>query len=106
MALHMAPNLEEYLVQLVLATRNPSPYGSDLERLVDYGASPRGTIALDSCSRARAWLRGADFVTPADVHAVVFDVLRHRVLMSYEAEAEGIDTDRFVDLLLKRVPML
>ena len=106
MALHMAPNLEEYLVQLVLATRDPSPYGDELERLVDYGASPRGTIALDSCSRAHAWLRGADFVTPEDVHAVIFDVLRHRVLMSYEAEAEGIDADRFVDLLIKRVPMV
>jgi MoxR-like ATPase len=106
MALHMAPDLEEYLVQLVLATRDPSPYGDDLARLVDYGASPRGTIALDSCSRAHAWLRGGEYVTPEDVHAVVFDVLRHRVLMSYEAEAEGIDADRFVEDLLKRVPMV
>jgi len=106
MALHMAPDLEEYLVQLVLATRDPSPYGDELSRLVDYGASPRGTIALDSCSRAYAWLRGADYVTPEDVHAVVFDVLRHRVLMSYEAEAEGIDADRFVGYLLERVPMV
>jgi len=106
MALHMAQDLEEYLVQLVLATRDPSPYGDDLARLVDYGASPRGTIALDSCSRAHAWLRGADYVTPDDVHAVVFDVLRHRVLMSYEAEAAGIDADRFVDDLLARVPMV
>jgi MoxR-like ATPase len=106
MSLHMAPNLEEYLVQLVLATRDPSPYGAELGRLVDYGASPRGTIALDSCSRAHAWLRGGDFVTPEDVHAVVFDALRHRVLMSYEAEAAGIDADRFIDDLLKRVPMI
>jgi len=106
MDLHMAPNLEEYLVQLVLATRDSSPYGDDLARLVDYGASPRGTIALDSCSRAHAWLRGGEFVTPEDVHAVVFDVLRHRVLMSYEAEAEGIDADRFIAVLLKRVPMV
>ena len=106
MALHMASDLEEYLVQLVLATRDPSPYGDDLARLVDYGASPRGTIALDSCSRAHAWLRGGEYVTPEDVHAVVFDVLRHRVLMSYEAEAEGIDADRFVEDLLKRVPMV
>jgi MoxR-like ATPase len=104
MALHMASNLEEYVVQLVLATRDPSPYGDSLARLVDYGASPRGTIALDSCSRAHAWLRGGDFVTPEDVHAVVFDVLRHRVLMSYEAEAEGIDADRFIEILLQRVP--
>jgi len=106
MDLHMAPNLEEYLVQLVLATRDSSPYGDDLARLVDYGASPRGTIALDSCSRAHAWLRGGEFVTPEDVHAVVFDALRHRVLMSYEAEAEGIDADRFIAVLLKRVPMV
>lgn len=91
---------------MVLATRDPSPYGNELKRLVDYGASPRGTIALDSCSRAHAWLRGGDFVTPEDLHAVVFDVLRHRVLMSYEAEAQGIDADRFVALLLKRVPMV
>jgi MoxR-like ATPase len=106
MSLHMAPDLEEYLVQLVLATRDPSAYGEELSRLVDYGASPRGTIALDSCSRAHAWLRGGDFVTPEDVHAVVFDVLRHRVLMSYEAEAEGVDADRLVGDLLSRVPMV
>jgi MoxR-like ATPase len=106
MALHMAVDLEEYLVQLVLATRDPAPYGEELTRLVDYGASPRGTISLDSCSRAHAWLRGGEFVTPEDVHAVVFDVLRHRVLMSYEAEAEGIGADRFIDVLLKRVPMV
>ncbi|MEA3277362.1 MAG: MoxR family ATPase [Pseudomonadota bacterium] len=106
MDLHMASNLEEYLVQIVLATRDPTPYGDELSRLVDYGASPRGTIALDRCARAHAWLRGADYVTPEDVHAVVFDVLRHRVLMSYEAEAEGIDADRYVDDLLARIPMV
>jgi MoxR-like ATPase len=106
MGLHMAPNLEEYLVQLVLATRDPSPYDAALAHLVDYGASPRGTIALDRCARAHAWLRGSDYVTPEDVHAVVLDVLRHRVILSYEAEAEGIDTDRFVRDLIARVPMI
>ncbi|EIC19682.1 AAA family ATPase [Thiorhodovibrio frisius] len=106
MDLHMAENLEEYLVQLVLATRDPAPYDSDLARLVDYGASPRATIALDRCARARAWLRGADFVTPEDIHAVVFDVMRHRVLMSYAAEAEGMTVDRFVAELIKRVPLI
>lgn len=106
MDLHMAENLEEYLVQLVLATRDPAPYDSALARLVDYGASPRATIALDRCARARAWLRGACFVTPEDIHAVVFDVMRHRVLMSYAAEAEGMTVDRFVAELIKRVPLI
>ncbi|TVQ92422.1 MAG: AAA family ATPase [Chromatiaceae bacterium] len=106
MDLHMADNLEEYLVQLVLATRDPAPYDADLARLVDFGASPRATIALDRCARARAWLRGGSYVTPEDVHAVVRDVLRHRVLLSYAAEAEGVDCDGFVGALLLRVPML
>jgi MoxR-like ATPase len=106
MALHMAENLEEYLVQLVLATRDPAPYDPDLARLIDYGASPRATIALDRCARAHAWLRGADFVTPEDIHAVVFDVLRHRVLLSYAAEAEGMGVDALVAELIKRVPLL
>ncbi len=106
MSLHMADNLEEYLVQLVLATRDPAPYDSALARLVDYGASPRATIALDRCARACAWLRGADFVTPEDIHVVVFDVMRHRVLLSYAAEAEGITVDRFVAELIKRVPLI
>ncbi|MCF7990582.1 MAG: AAA family ATPase [Thiohalocapsa sp.] len=106
MDLHMAENLEEYLVQLVLATRDPAPYDERLARMVDYGASPRATIALDRCARARAWLRGAEFVTPEDIHAVAFDVLRHRVLLSYAAEAEGLTPDGFIDELIRRVPMV
>jgi MoxR-like ATPase len=86
--LHLAPALEEYIVQFTLATRTPKAYGDDLARWVAYGASPRGTIALDRCARAHAWLNGRDFVAPEDVHAVAADVLRHRVLLSYEAEAE------------------
>jgi MoxR-like ATPase len=104
MDLHMAGQLEEYLIQLVLATRDPAPYDPELARLVDYGASPRATIALDRCARAHAWLRGADFVTPEDVHAVAFDIMRHRVLLSYAAEAEGLDQDAFVAALIERVP--
>ena len=103
--LHLAPALEEYLVQLVLATRDPSPYGAELARYVAYGASPRGTIALDRCARAHAWLAGRDYVTPEDVHAIAADVLRHRVLLSYEAEAEGIGSDKVVAMLLERVPL-
>ncbi|RYD14180.1 MAG: MoxR family ATPase [Lysobacteraceae bacterium] len=105
LALHLAPALEEYIVQLVLATREPSPYGAEIARYIAYGASPRGTIALDRCARAHAWLAGRDYVTPEDVHAIAADVLRHRVLLGYEAEAEGIDADRVVAMLLERVPL-
>ena len=106
MALHMAENLEEYLVQLVLASRDPAPYDRGLARMVDYGASPRATIALDRCARARAWLRGADYVTPDDCHAVAYDVLRHRILLSYAAETEGLTPDALVAQLIQRVPMV
>ena len=103
--IYLAPQLEEYLVQLLLATRDPSPYGAELTRWVSFGASPRGTIALDRCARAHAWLAGRDYVSPEDVHAVVFDTLRHRVLMSFEAEADGVDADAFITELLRRVPL-
>ena len=103
--LHLAPQLEEYIVQLVLATRDPSAYGAELARYVAFGASPRGTIALDRCTRAHAWLNGRDYATPEDVHAIAADVLRHRVLLSYEAEAEGVDADKVIALLLERVPL-
>ena len=103
--LHMAPNLEEYLLQLTLATRDPAHYGGDLARWVEFGASPRGTIALDRCARAHAWLRGADYVTPEDIHAVAHDVFRHRVLLSYQAEAGGVTPDGFISELLQRVPV-
>jgi len=104
--LYMAPALEEYVVQLVLATRSPSAYGDDLAGLVRCGASPRGTIAIDRASRAHAWLRGADFVTPEDVHAVAKDALRHRVLLTFEAEADGWSADSLLDALLGRVPLV
>jgi len=105
LGLHLAPALEEYLVQLTLATRKPKSYGEDLQRWIAYGASPRGTIALDRCARAHAWLNGRDFVTPEDVHAIVHDVLRHRILLSYEAEAEGVTSDKVIAALIARVPL-
>jgi MoxR-like ATPase len=103
--LHMAPQLERYLVELVLASRDAARYDAGLARRIAWGASPRGSIALERCARARAWLAGRDFVTPDDVRAVAPDVLRHRILPSYEATAEGWDGDRLVGELLARVPL-
>lgn len=101
--LHMAPALEDYIVSLVLATRQPGRYGQELAHWVEYGGSPRATIALDRCARAQAWLAGKDFVAPGDIQAVAPDVLRHRLILSYEAEAEGVTPDRVVGELLQRV---
>jgi MoxR-like ATPase len=103
--LHVAPPLERYIVELVLASRNAARYDADLARRIAWGASPRGSIALERCARARAWLAGRDFVTPEDVRAIAPDVLRHRVLPSYEATAEGWDGDRLVRALLDVVPV-
>lgn len=100
---HTSPALERYIVQLVVGTRNPAPYSAELARWLRYGASPRATIALDRCSRAHAWLAGRDFVTPEDIHVIAHDVLRHRILLSFEAEAEGVSSDDFIDRLLRQV---
>lgn len=94
--LHMAPALERYLIEIVLATRDAARYDQELARRISWGASPRGSIALERCARARAWLAGRDFVTPDDIRAVAPDVLRHRVLPSFEASAEGWDGERLV----------
>jgi MoxR-like ATPase len=103
--IYMAENIEQYLLQIVLATRQPKAYGEDLARWVEYGASPRATIALDRTARAHAWLAGRDYVGPEDVQAMTFDVLRHRILLNYEAQAEGVTPDRFIEELLARIPV-
>lgn len=103
--LHLADSLEEYLIQLVLATRDPGPYGGEFVRWVRFGASPRASIALDRASRAHAWLAGRDYVSPEDVQALAPDILRHRVLLTFEAEAEGVTPDQFIAQLLARVPV-
>lgn len=103
--LHLAPAVERYLIELVLASRQAQRYDAELARRIAWGASPRGSIALERCARARAWLAGRDFVTPDDVRAIAPDVLRHRVLPSYEATAEGWDGDRLVAALLDKVPL-
>jgi len=104
LSLHVAPALERYLIEIVLASRDAARYDPALARRIAWGASPRGSIALERCARARAWLAGRDFVTPEDVRNVAPDVLRHRVLPSYEATAEGWDGERLVAELLARVP--
>ena len=101
----MAPALEEYLIQFIMATRDPSKYDDEIARLLRYGASPRGTIAWDICARANAWLNGHETVLPSDVTDLVHDVLRHRLILSFEARSEHVTADDVLDALLKRVPM-
>jgi MoxR-like ATPase len=103
MQVHMAESIDEYLVQLILATRNPAAYGSDLATWLEFGASPRATIGIDRCARSHAWLNQRYFVSPDDIQAVAHDCLRHRLILSYEAEADGITTDKVIDELLTRV---
>lgn len=103
--IHMNDNVEQYLVQLVMATRNPANYGEDMAQWIQYGASPRASIALDRCARAHAWLNERDYVGPEDVQAIAHDVLRHRIVVSYEAEAEGLSADKIITELLSRVPV-
>lgn len=100
---HTSQALENYLIQLVVATRNPEVYSDELGRWLRFGASPRATIALDRCAKAHAWLAGRDYVTPGDIQAVANDVLRHRILLSYEAQADGISSDDFIDSLLRLI---
>ena len=101
--IHMSPAIEEYIVQLTMATRHPQHYGDDLSKWLRFGASPRATIGLDRASRAHAWLRQRDYVTPEDIHAIAHDILRHRLLLPFSAEAEAITTDQVIDTLLTRV---
>ena len=103
--LHMSEPLEDYLLQIILATRKPLAYGEDLASWLQYGASPRATISLDRCSRAKAWLADRDFVSPDDIQDIAFDVLRHRLILSYEAEAQGMTTDDVIKELVARIPV-
>ncbi len=101
--IHMAPSLENYMVDLIMATRQPEKYDDKLKSWLAFGASPRATIALDRCARARAWLHNRDFVSPEDIQAVFHNVLRHRIILSYQAEAEGITSNQLLDHLLSLV---
>lgn len=101
--LHTSEAIEQYIISLIFATRYPERYNEDLRKWIQVGASPRGGLGLDKCSRAHAWLNGRDHVTPDDVRAMAHDVLRHRLMLSYEANADGITADQVIEEIIKNV---
>ncbi len=103
--IYLADNLEDYIVQLTQATRNAEFYDSELASWLDYGVSPRATIALDICSRAHAYLNNQEYVTPDNIQSVLPDIFRHRLLLSYEAQAQGIDSEQVINKILQLVPV-
>jgi len=102
---HVSDAIQRYMADLVYATRTPEKYSKDLDRWIDVGGSPRASIALDKCSRTHAWLNERDFVDPEDVHAIAHDVLRHRLMLSYEAQGEGITPDQVIDAVIEQVAL-
>ncbi len=107
--IYMAESVEQYIVHLVTATRNPTPYFEDegaFASLIEYGVSPRATLALDRCARAHALISGRDYVTPDDVRAVAHGVLRHRILLSFQASAQNINVEQIINMILNKVPVL
>lgn len=103
LSIHLATELEQYLVELIIATRQPEKFDPELAQQIAFGASPRATISLDRCARANAWLEGREFVTPDDIQTVFFNTLRHRLLLSYEAEAAGVNADQILTRILELV---
>ncbi len=103
--LHLSDTLEDYIVQMILATRSGVANDSEIKQWLSFGASPRGTIALDRCARAHAWLQGKDYVSPDDIQAVAKEVLRHRIILSFDAEANDISADDVIDRIVQRLPV-
>ena len=102
-AIAVSGPMQRYMADLVYATRTPEKYSPDLDRWIDVGGSPRASLALDRCSRTHAWLNQRDFVDPEDVRAVAHDCLRHRLMLSYEAQGEGVSADQVIDALVEQV---
>ena len=102
----ISENMEKYIVDIVSATRYPEKYNEEIAQWIDFGASPRGSIAIDKASRTHAWMEGNDFVSPDNIRAVVHDCFRHRLILSYEANAEGIGADHVIDEILKLVAVV
>ncbi len=103
LSIHMAPEIEQYIIRIIMATRKPEKYCPNLTKQLEMGVSPRATLALDRCARAHAWLAGRDFVSPEDVQAMAYPVLRHRLLLSFQAQAEGTTANKVVERLLQMV---
>lgn len=97
--------MQRYMADIVYATRTPEKYSEELDRWIDVGGSPRASLALDKCSRTHAWLQGRDYVDPEDVRAIVNDVLRHRLMLSYEAQGEGVSADSVIDAVVEQVAL-
>lgn len=97
--------MQRYMADLVYATRTPEKYSEDLARWVDVGGSPRASLALDKCSRTHAWLNQRDYVDPEDVRAIVHDCMRHRLMLSYEAQGEGVRADKVIDAVIELVAL-
>lgn len=105
-SIHIDEEVERYMITLVQATRNPEEFGlSEIKKYIQFGASPRVSIDLFKASRAVAFLRGKEFVTPSDVMSILKDIMRHRIVLSYEAEAENIDVDTLIEQIAKAVPV-
>ncbi len=102
---HVSDVIQRYMADLVYATRTPEKYSNDLDRWIDVGGSPRASLALDKCSRTHAWLNDRDFVDPEDVRAVVHDCMRHRLMLSYEAQGEGVSADQVIDAVVEQVAL-
>ena len=102
----ISENMEKYIVDLVSATRYPDKYSEEIASWIDFGASPRGSIAMDRSSRTHAWMNGKSFVDPDNIRAVLHDCLRHRLILSYEANADGITADQVIDEILKQVAVI
>ncbi len=102
----ISENMEKYIVDIVSATRYPKKYSEELDNWIDFGASPRGSIAIDRSCRTHAWMNGKDFVTPDNIRAIVHDCLRHRLILSYEANADGISPDHVIDEILQQVAVI
>ncbi|MEX0339926.1 MAG: AAA family ATPase [Arenibacterium sp.] len=103
--IHVSDAMMRYMADLVNATRIPASFGDDLPRWIEIGASPRASLALDKCSRTHAWLNGRDYVDPMDVRAIVADVMRHRLGLSYEAQGEGVTPDHIVEEIVRQVAL-
>ena len=102
---YMSPEVERYMVELVQATRTPERYHQELSEWIEWGGSPRASLALDRCAKAHAWLLERDFVSPEDLQQIAPDVLRHRILLSYTAESRGMDADEVIRRILELVPV-